>query len=208
IELPRSGSVLSFSKHSRSMRVPWVVFADFESFIKPIDTCQQGPRVSYRNKYQQHTPSSVCYYIKCFYDSLYLHEPTMFTADDEDDNAARVFIDSLEEEIREIYNRFKFAKKMIFTKEDAKNYNAATTCHICGGELGEDKVRDHCHLRGNVRGAAHKECNLNYKIPTLFPVVFHNLTGYDIHLFIKKLRGEMDEKINYIPCNEEKYISF
>jgi len=113
----------------------------------------------------------------------------MFTADDEDDDAARVFIDSLEEEIREIYNRFKFAKKMIFTKEDAKNYNAATTCHICEGELGEDKVRDHCHLRGNVRGAAHKECNLNYKIPTLFPVVFHNLTGYDIHLFIKKLRG-------------------
>jgi len=132
----------------------------------------------------------------------------MFTAEDEDDDVAQIFIDSLEEEIREIYNRFKFNKNMIFTKKDAKNYNAATICHTCGGELGKDKVRDHCHLGGKFRGAAHNECNLNYKIPKFFPVVFHNLTGYDSHLFVKKLRGEMGEKINRIPCNEEKYVSF
>jgi hypothetical protein len=30
------------------------------------------------------------------------------------------------------------------------------------------------------------------------------LSGYDSHLFIKKLGGE----ITCIPCNEEKYISF
>ena len=48
----------------------------------------------------------------------------------------------------------------------------------------------------------------NYKIPKLFTVVFHNLTGYDSNLFVKKLRGEMGEKINCIPCNEEKYVSF
>jgi hypothetical protein len=34
--------------------------------------------------------------------------------------------------------------------------------------------------------------------------VFHNLSGYDAHLFIKKLGG----KIKCIPTNEEKYISF
>jgi len=38
--------------------------------------------------------------------------------------------------------------------------------------------------------------------------VFQNLTGYDSHLFVKKLREELGEKINCIPCNEEKYISF
>jgi len=101
-----------------------------------------------------------------------------------------MFIDSLEEEIRELYNRFKFPKKMIFTKEDAKNYNAATTCHIGRGELGDDNVHDQCHLHGNFRGTAHNECNLNYKLPKFFPVVFHNFTGYDSHLFVKKLRGE------------------
>ena len=42
----------------------------------------------------------------------------------------------------------------------------------------------------------------------MFPVVFHNLSSYDSHLFIKKLlRGGLDE-ITCIPNNEEKYISF
>jgi len=35
-------------------------------------------------------------------------------------------------------------------------------------------------------------------------VVFHNLSGYDSHLFIKNLGGNID----CIPTNEEKYISF
>jgi len=39
-------------------------------------------------------------------------------------------------------------------------------------------------------------------------VVFHNLSGYDSHLFIKKLHGENGEKINCIPTNKEKCISF
>jgi len=40
----------------------------------------------------------------------------MFMAEDEDDDVAQVFIDSLEGEIREIYNWFKFAKKMRRTR--------------------------------------------------------------------------------------------
>ena len=46
-------------------------------------------------------------------------------------------------------------------------------------------MRDHCHLSGKFRGAAHEVCNLKYKVRTFFPVVFHNLSSYDSHLFIK-----------------------
>lgn len=59
-------------------------------------------------------------------------------------------------------------------------------------------------MTGKFRGAAHNGCNLNHQVPKFVPVVFHNLSGYDAHLFIKKLGG----KINCIPTNEEKYISF
>ena len=38
-------------------------------------------------------------------------------------------------------------------------------------------------------------------------MVFHNLSGYDSHLFIKNL-GFSEGNINCIPNNEEKYISF
>src|SRR6218665_604596 len=97
---------------------------------------------------------------------------------------------------------------MIFNSNDRKIFKAATSCLICGGSLGKDRVRDHCHLSGKFKGAAHNECNLNYKIPKFISVVFRNLSGYDSHLFVKKLRGSPGEKIKCNPNNEEKYISF
>ena len=54
-------------------------------------------------------------------------------------------------------------------------------------------------------------CNLDYQIPKFFPVIFHNLSGYDSHLFITKLKGKCEdknEKIKCIPRNEENYITF
>ena len=68
-------------------------------------------------------------------------------------------------------------------------------------------MRDHCHLSGKFRGAAHEVCNLEYKAPKFFPVVFHNLSGYHSHLFIKTLRNS-EEDISCIQNNEENYISF
>ncbi|KAL4083440.1 hypothetical protein QTP88_028756 [Uroleucon formosanum] len=69
------------------------------------------------------------------------------------------------------------------------------------------KVRDHDHLTGEYRGAAHSICNLNYQNPRFIPIVFHNLSGYDAHLFIKEF-GNDNKRIKLIPNNEEKYISF
>ena len=57
------------------------------------------------------------------------------------------------------------------------------------------------------RGAAHEVCNLKYKVPKSFPVVFHNLSGYDSHLFIKTLRNSEGD-IYCIPNSVENYISF
>ena len=45
------------------------------------------------------------------------------------------------------------------------------------------------------------------KITQTIPVVFHNLKGYDSHLIIKEL-AKFDKKINVIPLNMQKYLSF
>jgi len=48
------------------------------------------------------------------------------------------------------------------------------------------KVRDHDHLTGGSRGAAHNSCNLKYSWRHYkLPVIFHNLKGYDSHLILK-----------------------
>ena len=85
--------------------------------------------------------------------------------------------------------------------------NNSTNCDIGNEELGEDIVRDHCHLSGKFRGAAHEVCNLKYKVPKFFPVVFHHLSGYDSHLFIKTW-GNSKGDISCISNNEDNYIYF
>ena len=99
---------------------------------------------------------------------------------------------------------------MIFTEEDRKQFNKASDCWICGEELGNDRVRDHCHFTGRYRGPAHNSCNLKYRKPNNISVFFHNLSGYDSHLFIKKIGCTINKKENLkcIPYNEEKYLSF
>ena len=105
----------------------------------------------------------------------------------------------------------------IYKKGDLERYKASTQCWICNGEFDDTpnekgykqnkKVWDHCHFTGRFRGAAHSLCNLWYSKPKFIPVIFHNLSGYDSHLFIKNL-GFTEGNIDCIPNNEEKYISF
>ena len=201
---------IKFNHFHKKMRVPFVVYADFECFTEKIDTCQPDDGKSFTNQYQKHSPSGFSYLIKFFDDNILAPHLRHYTAESPDDNIPQLFIESLESDIKEIYNKFKKPKKMVMTREDRMTYKKATHCHICEEEIDKDKdkkVRDHCHLTGKFRGAAHNKCNLKFKIPKFYPVIFHNLSGYDSHLFIKNL-GKSEGKIDCIPNNEEKYISF
>jgi len=189
------------------MRVPFVIYADFECFTENISSCQPDEGRSYTEKYQKHKPSGYCYMIKCYNDKLYRPKIVKYTTKSEDDDISQHFVNSIEKSVRGLYSNFKYNKKVKMTNKDRKKYDEATHCHICEKELGEDKVLDHDHLTGAYRGAAHNDCNLNYKIPKHIPVIFHNLAGYDAHLFIKNL-GVTEGKVDCIPNNEEKYISF
>ena len=49
------------------------------------------------------------------------------------------------------------------TPEEEESFQQSTICWLCENPLGEDTVRDHNHLTGKYRGAAHNRCNLNCK---------------------------------------------
>ena len=51
-------------------------------------------------------------------------------------------------------------------------------------------------------------CNLRYKVPSFIPVVFHNLSGYDAHIFIKELAKYSTNDMNVIAKSKDNYISF
>ena len=94
------------------------------------------------------------------------------------------------------------------TKKQWKKYKRSTKCHICYKPftLRYPKVRDHCHYTGLYRGHAHSLCNLRYKIPSYIPVVFHNLSGYDAHLFVREFGAHISD-MEVIAKNKD-YVSF
>ena len=88
-----------------------------------------------------------------------------------------------------------------------------TNCYLCEKPLLQknyrDAVKDHCHLTGNYRGAAHNECNLKLRInpkTDQVPVVFHNLRGYDAHHLMQAM-ANLQKEVKCVANNMEKYIT-
>ena len=87
-----------------------------------------------------------------------------------------------------------FNKNLIMTEEEENLFQKSNSCWICKKFISndEDKVRDHCHVTGKFRGAAHESCNLR---------------SYDSHLTYSEL-DKFDVKIKVIPNGLEKYMAF
>ena len=159
-------------------KVNIVIYSDFESLTKKKkNNTKYDLNKSYTNQYQKHEPSGFNYYVLCFDDSKHSERSELIKVVhyskkyDDDDDVAQIFVNSLEETVKKIYNKFKFPKKIIYRKEDKENFEKSTHCYVGKGELGDDKVRDHCHFTGRYRGAAHNECNLKLRTPNFIPVM-------------------------------------
>ena len=61
---------------------------------------------------------------------------------------------------------------MVLSDEGRFEFNNSAYCWIWKSSINNDKVRDHCHLTGKYRGAAHYICNLQFKKPKFIPVIF------------------------------------
>ena len=207
INMPPPDTYIKFKNYLYSERAPFTIYADFESILKPLETCKPDPNKSYTLKYQKHEPVSFVYYIKSFNESVYKSKLRSYVKENEEDpDTIDVFINWLEEDVKIISELGN--EPMKITPEEQEQFNQASKCWICGKLLNlQDRVRDHCHFTGRYRGAACNICNLKYRKPNNISVFFHNLTGYDSHLFIKKLNTTMGT-IDCIPNNEENYISF
>src|SRR6266536_2315918 len=207
VELPKEGTKLKFVNLSKTISKPFVIYADIEALLIPIENEKQNLNKSYAIHTQKHEACSIGYKVVCSENDKFSKPFKMFRGKDE----IPKFFESLFEEEKEIIKHMKTFKKtdMIMTLAQREEYNLATNCYICDGIFTEDnkKVRDHCHVSGKYRGAAHNKCNLQLKLSSEIPVIFHNLKGYDTHHLMLKL-GEFHKNIKVVPNNMEKYISF
>ena len=179
------------------------MYADFESILEPIQGPGNNPSISSMRGVNVHTPFGWCGYSKFAYGKV-----TNPLKEYRGKDCVSKFCEHIIAEAQCLYESFPEKPMEPPTKSQLKAYSHVK-CHICFKPFrkGNRKVRDHCHYSGKYRGAAHSLCNLQYKIPTYIPVVFHNLAGYDAHMFINEL-AKHGSKMGVIAKNTEDYISF
>ena len=211
VELPNPGeNILQFKDFEKTLRVPFIVYADFECTNMPINN---------RNHVSQQQPCAFAYKVVCE-DSKYTKPTRTFVGE----NASRTFLEYLIQEQEEIMSILDNIQPMIFTTQDKIKFESADKCVICNTKFTDSKlantdskiaktngtiVKHHNHISGEFIGAAHNSCNINCKQNKRFlPVVFHNLRGYDSHLIMQSVGLFKDKNIKCIANNMEKYISF
>ena len=204
VEMPKQGSTVEFKDGQNQFRVPYIMHADFELILEPMDYGSSDSNQPYTYEVNQHTPSGWCVYSKFAYRDV---DNPLRTYRGK--NCIETFCNYIKGEARRLYHMFPELPMDPLTKKQWKKYKRSTKCHICYKPfmLRDPKVRDHCHYTGFYRGPAHSLCNLRYKIPSYIPVVFHNLSGYDAHLLVRELGGHASD-MEVIAKNKEDYISF
>ena len=130
---------------------------------------------------------------------------------DRGENAVYKFIEAIFKEYdyyEKVIEKY-FNKNLVVSAEDEERSWLSNKCWICDKlfDVGDDKVRDHCHITGKYRGQAHLRCNVNLTLTKTVTVIFDNLEGQGSHLImqgIKKFHG----KLHAIPNGLEKYMAF
>ena len=177
--MPNRKPIVRYSDGQYQFKVPFMMYADFESILDPIQGASNNPNISSTRGVNVHTPSGWCVYSHFAYGDV-TNPLTQYRGPD----CVEKFCEHIISEAKRLYDSFPEKPMTPLTKPQLKEYARATKCHICFRPFSEKKkkVRDHCHYTGLYRGAAHSSCNLQYKIPSYIPVIFHNLPEYDAHL--------------------------
>ena len=235
IKMPEPETKISFTNYRKQLPAPFVIYADFEAITEKV-----SQKKSQTEQYQKHTACGYGYKVVCCYDDKFSKPIKIYRGK----MTIQKFMKDMLVEVEYCQEVVKnhFTKPLKMTEKDEESFQNMKECHICKKPFGMDedgvrnvggknikkvqiknvKVRDHCHVTGKYRGAAHTICNLNFKLTDKIPVVFHNLKGYDSHFIMQEIGNiaknhiyfderknkYSDVNINVIPHNIEKYLAF
>ena len=163
VEMPTKNiNIIKYNHGEKSMKLPFVIYADLECLLEKMSTCINNPNESSTNKINKHVPSGYSIFTHCSFD--------------------------------ESKNKLNYYRKDDCMNKFCKDLRQHVTKII--------------NYRGKYRGAAHNICNLRYKVPKEFPIVFHNGSTYDYHFIVKELVKEFEGTFECLGENTEKYITF
>ena len=109
--------LLKYNEGEKSVRLPFIVYADLECLLEKMNTCHNNPEKSSTTKMNKHTPPGYSLFKHCSFDTT-KNEPDYYRGK----NCMKNFCLDLKEHATKIINHEK--KEMIpLTKKEEKKHN-------------------------------------------------------------------------------------
>ena len=126
VEMPEEyNKILKYNEGEKSMRVPFIIYADLECLLEKMNTCYNNPEKSSTTKINKNTPSGYSLFTHCSLDRT-KNKLDYYRGK----NCMKNVCLDLREHATKISNYEK--KEMIpLTKKEEKKYNKQEVCYIC-----------------------------------------------------------------------------
>ena len=136
IEMPEEGqNTLSFQNHHKEMKMPHVIYGDFEALVRKIPGCEHE-QTRYREKAERCEA--------CGYSYMVVRSDGEVTGLKvyRGENAVGTFLSDILQEEEKIRESLATPKPIVMTYEDWESLKKATDCHICNKSLIKDEFLD------------------------------------------------------------------
>ena len=125
----KSNNIIKYNHGEKSMKLPFVIYADLECLLEKISTCINNPNESSATKINKHTPSGYSIFTRCSFDKS-KNKLNYYRGKD----CMKKFSKDIREHVNKIISYEKM--KMIPLKTEEKIYrNKQKICYICKNNL-------------------------------------------------------------------------
>ena len=148
VEMPHKNPIVQYSDGQFQFKVPFIMYADFESILKPIQGPGNDRMISSTRGINNHIPSGWCICSEFAYGKV--ENPLkLYRGKD----CIKKFCDHVTGKAHRLYQSFPEVPMKPLTPKEMDRYKRSERCHICFKPFKEDnpKVRDHCHYTGCYR---------------------------------------------------------
>ena len=210
VYIPSKETHVKWNKYYQKMPIYSIIIADFEARNEPIinqdnvisktiDVCKQIPSCNglYVINKIKDLPIEMDYYKSPF-----------------GENNVKWFLNKINNIEFHMCEFFKQNQKPKITIKSENSFLKVKFCWLCDINFVNinEKVRHYCKMTGRYLGAAHQSC-IDYVIKTnqhkFVPVLYHNFSKYDCHMFFNELITAKAHKNNLstIARTSEEYMA-
>ena len=125
--------ILTYIPGEKSLKVPFIIFADLECLLQKINTCSNNPEKSNTEKKANHRPSGYSLVTCCSFDQS-KNERKYYREDD----CMKIFCEDLKDQVMKI-TIYEKEEIMPLTNIEKETYKNQKIYHICEKEFCTDE---------------------------------------------------------------------